>query len=141
LENGADVNAPPPVQDSFSEDFGMTALGRAAYHGHFELVHYFLKIGAEVNASFSDSHYPETALEAAAFHGRLDMVYLLLKAGADMDLPREERYLDAAQGARKNGHIAIVDILQKWHESGGDPDSREDMPRNSKGIERFVELD
>jgi hypothetical protein len=92
LKNEADVNA-SSAKCSTRENREMSALEYVARHEHFELAHYFLKIDADFNASFSE-HNVKTALEVAAFYDRLDM---LLKAEANMHLSRKKRDLDAAQ--------------------------------------------
>ena len=77
-------------------------------------------------------------LESAAYHGRLDILHLLLEAGADMDLPIERRYVDAIQEARKEGHIVIAEILEKWKKSGGNTGT---AAQSFKNKARVVEFD
>jgi ankyrin repeat protein len=113
LEKGADVNAPTACIN------GITALGAAAEQGQFNVALLLLKAGADINAEFSSWDWqPITALQEAAHRGRLDMVHLLLKAGADLHLPKHERYVRAAETARKQGHVAIATILEHWRVDG-----------------------
>jgi ankyrin repeat protein len=107
LQRRADVNALPACR------YGITALGAAAKGGLFQVALILLKAGADVNAEFY-SYGPSTSLREAASWGRLDMVHLLLKAGADPHLPKDERYVRAAEDARRRGHIAITTILENW---------------------------
>jgi ankyrin repeat protein len=108
LQRGADVNALPACR------YGITALGAAAKGGHFQVALILLKAGADVNAKFGSIFPQSTPLQEAASSGRLDMVHLLLKAGADLHLPKDERYVRAAETARSQGHVAIAAILENW---------------------------
>ena len=132
LEKGADVNAP-------AASHGFTALSTAVAHGHFPLVLLLLEAGADINAR-SPKADVETALGTAAHRGRLDMVYFLLKAGADMDLPIEERYVEATEIAREQGHIVIAEVLEGWDKGGDAQDDQESWAQNSQGEKRFTEL-
>jgi ankyrin repeat protein len=109
LQSGADVNAPTACQG------GITALGAAAKQGHFQIALILLKAGADVNSEFIEyTRVPSTALIVAAREGRLDIVHLLLKAGADLHLPKEKRYIQAIEDAKRRGHIALATVLEGY---------------------------
>ncbi|KAF9766601.1 hypothetical protein IL306_000969 [Fusarium sp. DS 682] len=103
LDKGAAVNADPaPIG-------GITALQGAAIKGYFQIALLLLKNGANVNApaAIKDGR---TAIEGAAEHGRLDMVKMLLNAGAVGD--RKTGFTRAISLARKNGHFAVIKLLE-----------------------------
>ncbi|KAH7317270.1 ankyrin repeat-containing domain protein [Rhexocercosporidium sp. MPI-PUGE-AT-0058] len=108
LQRGADVNAPPAPHN------GITALAAAAEQGSYYVALILLKAGADVNAECAPHGSKTTALQLAASAARLDMVHLLLKAGADLHLPKDMRYIRAANKARGMGHIAIATMLENW---------------------------
>ena len=108
LEKGANVNAAP------SPKFGATALQFAAIGGYIGIVSLLLDKGADVNATPSLVE-GRTALEGAAEWGRLDTVKFLLDEGVDVESDDGRRYLRAAKKrAYKNGHYAIVDLLEAY---------------------------
>ena len=108
LKSGADINAPP------SPDHGATALQFAAINGYIGIASLLLENGADINAP-SSSIGERTALEGAAEWGRLDMVKFLLDEGIDVESEVGYRYLRAAKKrAHKNGHNAIVDLLESY---------------------------
>jgi ankyrin repeat protein len=133
LENGADVNGPTAKFN------GITALQAAAAQGHFQIALLFLEAGADVNAS--RNHWQGRALEQAAWNGRLDLVHLLLKAGADTHLPLEKRYTSATELARREGHIVVAELLEKWKRGGEARSARGDIASTSKGKRSIIELD
>ena len=84
LANGADVNA----------DDGR-ALRYASNNGHFEIVKYLVKNGADVKNS--------GALRGASEYGHFEMVKYLVENGANMN--------NGLSGASRNGHFEIVKYL------------------------------
>lgn len=106
VKAGADVNAPP------GEDSGVTALQIAAGKGQLGLARRLLAFGADINAPGAEFE-GRTALEAAAEHGRLDMVHFLLEVGASIT---GESFDSAIAFAEKNGHAAVVRLLEDWTE-------------------------
>ena len=73
--SGVDVNA--------RNKHGMTALMRAACHGHERMVHALLKRGADPNVTRNDKF---TALALAAFFGHTGTVRILIEQGARADV-------------------------------------------------------
>ncbi|KAL2794598.1 ankyrin repeat-containing domain protein [Aspergillus keveii] len=114
LEAGADVNGPP------SPDGGATALQLAAIKGYLPIAQRLLDAGAQIDANRARVA-GRTALEGAAEHGRLDMVQFLLENGARTFDEGACQYHRAMGFARKNGHRAVLQLLQDWDE--GDIDS------------------
>jgi hypothetical protein len=71
----ADINA--------RNEHGMTALMRAAYHGHVRTVRALLEHGADPNVTRKDNF---TALTLAAFFGHTQIVRVLIEHGARTDV-------------------------------------------------------
>ena len=61
---------------NISTSYGNTALHRASYHGHLEIVQLLLCQGADVN--IRDNH-GSTALDLASYRGRLNVADCLRK--------------------------------------------------------------
>ncbi|KAL3451412.1 ankyrin repeat-containing domain protein [Aspergillus insuetus] len=114
LEAGADVNDPP------SPDGGATALQLAAIKGYLPIAQRLLDVGAQIDARRARVA-GRTALEGAAEHGRLDMVQFLLENEARTFDEGACQYHRAMEFARKNGHRAVLQLLEDWDE--GDMDS------------------
>jgi ankyrin repeat protein len=114
LEAGADVNGPP------APDGGATALQLAAIKGYLPIAQRLLDAGAQIDATRARVA-GRTALEGAAEHGRLDMVQFLLENGALTFDDGACQYHRAMGFARKNGHRAVLQLLEHWDE--GDMDS------------------
>lgn len=57
-----------------------------------------------------------------------------------MHLPVEERYVEAAEIARKNGHVVIAEVLEGWDKGGCSRGNLADWARSSKRP-RVEELD
>ena len=68
----ADINA--------RNEHGMTALMRAASHGHVKVVRVLLEHGADPNVRRNDNF---TALSLAAFFGHAEIVETLMRHGAN----------------------------------------------------------
>uniref|UniRef100_A0A0X3PCM2 Ankyrin repeat domain-containing protein 49 n=1 Tax=Schistocephalus solidus TaxID=70667 RepID=A0A0X3PCM2_SCHSO len=66
----------------FTDDDGYTALHRAVYGGHYDVVEYLLSEGARVDTRSVDGWTP---LHSAAFWNQTACVQLLIEAGADMN--------------------------------------------------------
>jgi len=74
LDVGWDVNA--------KDQYGQTALHKAAYNGKVDVIAALIKAGADVNAKSNDD---DTALHLAAQKGKVDAIAALSKAGADIN--------------------------------------------------------
>ncbi len=99
LKSGANPNA--------SDQYGLTALHRAAYNGHAAVVTALLK--AEAGLEARDS-YGNTALHWAALNGHAVVVTALLDAGANPEATNDAGST-ALHWAAKNGHAAVVQLL------------------------------
>jgi Ankyrin repeats (3 copies) len=75
LPQGAHVNA--------RNKHGMTALMRAAFHGHVRMVRALLEHGADPNLTRNDKF---TALALAAFFGHTEIVRILIEHGAKTEV-------------------------------------------------------
>lgn len=73
----------PSAEINARNEHGMTALMRAARHGHTRMVRALLEHGADPNVVRSDNF---TALSLAAFFGHTEIVEMLLKHGARTDV-------------------------------------------------------
>src|SRR5688500_2080635 len=74
----------PRVQDiNAHNQHGMTALMRAAYHGHEPMVRALLEHGADPNSTRNDRF---TALALAAFFGHTEIVKTLIEHGAKTEI-------------------------------------------------------
>ncbi|CAI2731490.1 unnamed protein product [Schistosoma spindalis] len=67
---------------SAKDQDGYTALHRAAYGGHVEVLQCLMKYGANINNRTEDGWTP---LHSAAFWNKLSCVQLLIAAGADLN--------------------------------------------------------
>lgn len=106
LDLGADVNAAP------AETMGFTALQIVARMGDLEVATLLVHLGADVNAPRARWR-GRAALDGAAIHGHLDMVKFLLTAGAVSHDRGETGYDGAIRKAKKHGHFAIADLIQR----------------------------
>jgi ankyrin repeat protein len=61
-----------------------SALHCACYSGKYDIAHYFIKNGADVNAESSESFVP---LYFVSHHGHLEFVKLLVTSTAAIDAP------------------------------------------------------
>ena len=81
----------------------------AVREGDIKQVRSLLSRGASADADFKGC----PALEAAAESGNVQIVQLLLSHGAHVDVENEETHSTPLQSAKKNGHKAVVILLQK----------------------------
>lgn len=140
LERGAEVNAPPTK-------FGMTALQIAAWRGHLGVVSTLLQHGAEINAnagtelhltSFNKMHLAHMvtyhSVDMAALAGHLDVVHLLVGAGGLSGIPGVTSLDGAMVVAKKSGHNAIVEYLERHTGHSLTEEMRQafDMPLSAK---------
>ncbi|KAK6848783.1 hypothetical protein PG995_012616 [Apiospora arundinis] len=119
LDKGADANAPPTKR-------GMTALQWASSTGNVDIAEILLGYGADVNAK-PGTHLrqymrrdgtlthrsKDQAVDIAASGGHLDLVDLLVKAGGLSGNPGVTSLDGAMIEAKKRGHIAVVEYLQR----------------------------
>ncbi len=97
----ADINA--------RNEHGMTALMRAAYHGHVKMVRALLDHGADPNVTRNDNF---TALSLAAFFGHTEIVEMLIGYGARTDV--STRYgTSAHMWAKARSYGDVAQCLQK----------------------------
>ncbi len=89
---------------------GRTALMYAASGPNVDVVRVLLEAGADVNAVDGGERW--TALMFAAAEGQTDVVRLLLQHGANPDL-RDADQDRAVDFARRNGHTAVVELLER----------------------------
>lgn len=94
---------------------GMTALHRAVWGGHPEIVKLLLERGAEVEARDGAG---QTPLSLAARWGRADIMDLLLKRGADPSA-RDDMGRTLLHYAAQYGHLEVMRVLL---DRGFDPD-------------------
>ncbi|XP_018652671.1 putative fetal globin-inducing factor [Schistosoma mansoni] len=81
-QKGADGEVELRELLSAKDQDGYTALHRAAYGGHVEVLQYLMKYGANINNRTEDGWTP---LHSAAFWNKLSCVQLLISAGADLN--------------------------------------------------------
>ncbi len=101
-----DVGAQVDLRDSL----GRTALIYAASGSNPETVELLLKYGSDPNLTDGGEHW--TALMFAAAEGQTQIVKILLEHGADINLADVDGET-AADFARNNGHLDVLQILQK----------------------------
>jgi ankyrin repeat protein len=91
-------------------EWNMTALGGAAYHGHVEVVKYLLSKGAEVDTRIVDNW---TALGWAASNGHVKVCKVLLEAGADVnaECEGEDPGDTPLTSASFEGHTKLLELL------------------------------
>ena len=92
---------------SATDEYGKTALMRAAARGHNEIVDLLLAAGADVNLRHKHGY---TALHLATSSGHLQAVVALLTRGAEVNVARHSG-VTALWEAAYHGHREIVDVL------------------------------
>lgn len=102
ISRGADVN---------HNACGATALHRASYAGHGEVVKRLLCAGAETDARDKSTGDLRTALHKAASQGHDQIVKLLLAAGCNSSVV-DARGKTASMVARECGHDAIASLIE-----------------------------
>lgn len=90
--------------------FGLLPLTEAIIYSPLDIATYLLDQGAKVNGVARATR--GTALMMASLKGNIAAVNLLLSRDADATLKDRDGY-DAIDYARKGGHQAVVDILEK----------------------------
>ena len=114
LDQGANANA----TDSDEED---TALMKASFKGHRDIVQLLCERGADVNAKDKDGY---TALHLAVQSGNIALVELLLKQGANMEATAGKFCKTALIEAAFDGWDFIAVILLQTGASVSAVDSR-----------------
>jgi ankyrin repeat protein len=84
-----------------------SALHYACYSGKYDIAHYLIENGADVNAESSEDFLP---LYLASHHGHLDLVKLLVTSRATIDAPNFNGNT-ALFSAAANGFLKIVQYL------------------------------
>ncbi|PSN69668.1 ankyrin [Corynespora cassiicola Philippines] len=120
LDMGACVHAKPGM------DCGATALQFAAINGNFEILKLLLERGADVNEPPGDFE-GRTSIEGAAEHGRLNMAMYLLELGADIRGRASRNYRRTLYRAWRNGHRALVEMIQDWKSRTYGPEDCENI--------------
>lgn len=88
---------------------GETALIRASYKGHLEIVKYLISKGADMDFAFNDR---STALIWASDKGHLEIVKVLVENGADLNKKSGGIFGDTALiRASKKGYFEIIKVL------------------------------
>lgn len=107
LENGANINASPPMNALN----GRTSLQAAAESGNLEMVKLLLEKGANINAKPSENG-GRGALQAAIGSSQYEIAVLLLQKGANVNLPPATiNGRTALQLAAENGELKLVELL------------------------------
>ncbi|KAJ5613723.1 hypothetical protein N7528_007377 [Penicillium herquei] len=107
LHHGADVHAPAFFKR------GATALQLACIQGDIHLIQMLLNAGASVDALPAKVD-GRTAVEGAAEHGHLSALALILTLLSKSDERGRRKLNDARDLARKNGHFAVVRLLDSY---------------------------
>ena len=105
LKKGADLEAK-------DDEYGRTALMKAARSGQLDVVEYLVQSGADVNVK--DGWHGRTALMWAANWGKLDVVKCLVEHGADLEAKDKDgrTVLDIARECRKADCVKFLEELQ-----------------------------
>lgn len=117
------------------DNFGFSALMRAAEKGYLDAVELLIDSGADLNLRndnveddyFEDSAQVRSALMLAAENGHFDVVKLLVDRKAKIDFLEGSKEISALALAAKNGHLEIVKFLIangakiEWDEGGASP--------------------
>ncbi|GEM_PF-6841755 len=105
---GGCATSPSPVIDPNAKDeYGQTALYRAARYGDIDAVNRLLKAGANANERIGEDGL--TSLYIASQNGYTQIVHALLMAKADVDAAWKGQ--TPLFVAAKKGHISIVRLL------------------------------
>jgi uncharacterized protein len=102
VEHGADINA--------KDEYGQTALMKAAHRGQVELVRLLIKNGADLNTT---AKYNLSALMLSLIAGHPDVARLLIEAGADVNLRSNMNFYSALHLAENAGYREIVALLKQ----------------------------
>lgn len=86
---------------------GSSALMKAAWMGHSEMLEFLLEKGADVNLTDSGS---ASALLVAVYKGHLEVAILLVEKGAALD-QADNGGLTPLMKATANGHLEMVALL------------------------------
>jgi ankyrin repeat protein len=91
------------------DKWGWTALHRAVWNGHKEVVRYLLAKGADVNAH--EVHYGETPLHMAVWDAYKEIAELLVANGANVDAKDKRWGWQPLHIAARRGHQGVVELL------------------------------
>ena len=99
---------------------GFSALLYMSSRGKVDEVQEILRLGANVNAIERDEW---TALMFAAFRGDLQMVIKLMQSGSNPSM-HNKRGDTAAELATREGHVAVVEVINSYSSTGGNRNLR-----------------
>lgn len=102
LDKGGDPN--------YRGDNGYTVLIQAARDGRASLVELLLPLGADVNATASETN--ETALILAAKRDRREVIDLLISAHADLEIRRNDGMTALMLAARGGHQMAVHKLIE-----------------------------
>ena len=97
----------PSSSSSLQDQYGRTALMRAALYGHDTVIPLLLEADAQIDVQTNDGWTP---LIWASYSGKEAAVRELLKGNPNLDL-KDSDGDTALDNARKKNHQSIVDLL------------------------------
>ncbi len=104
MDAGADIRA--------RADGGQTVLHMAVRRADPDITRTFLEAGGDVIVNARDDD-AMAALHWATLAARSEAIIMLLEAGADITL-KDDKKRTALSIAHRLGHIATLDVLERW---------------------------
>jgi len=101
----------PDLLQSYATD-GFTPLGLASFFGHYELVDFFLKKGADPN-QVANNLMKVSPLHSAVARRRTAIVKLLLEAGAEVSA-KQSSGVTPLHSAAHNGDMDTMQVLLQY---------------------------
>ncbi len=117
------LESDPQLLESQAVD-GKTALHKAAYAGHTDLVRYLLEMGADPAARTNQNSTPA---HGAAYYGHEEAIALLIEHGAPVNAPNAYGYVPLLS-ACAGGHVGIV---RRLIAAGADLNAKTDQGANA----------